>query len=114
MVVAEALAEKAAEATQPSAPARPVFVNEFVNDDGILDLAALYEALDVAPVEVDVQRYHQELAKFVGFRVEEIRVVQAFHMMPDNKPWCEQPWWKTSIWMRHLAGEEAGRKEKNG
>jgi len=96
-----------------SPPAKKRLVAEFVDENGNLDLEALIEAIgEEQDDQLAITQYHRELARFVSYRVEEVRVAQSFYQLPDNIPWNRQPWWKTFIWMRHVAGEEAGRKEK--
>lgn len=63
--------------------------------------------------EPTITRYHQELARFLACRIEEVKVLQAFNMTTDGRPWSRQPWWKTRIWMSYMAGDAEGQKEKN-
>ncbi|KKM05900.1 hypothetical protein LCGC14_1749410 [marine sediment metagenome] len=48
--------------------------------------------------------YERQLLLFVQARIREAQFADAWHILPGNLPIDQQPWWKTEVWGRYLAG----------
>ena len=45
-----------------------------------------------------------QLTRFLSRRIEEANLLESFHLLPDDRPWAQQPFWKTRIWLAYLQG----------
>jgi hypothetical protein len=60
------------------------------------------EAEGLHPTQGDLR-----LTQFLSRRIEEANLLESFHLLPDGRPWTEQPFWKTRLMLAYLKGRHA-------